>query len=508
MKLHNDYSYYKQRILTINSLISVNNMETKIRKKDDKSKERVRAYRERVKANPVKEAELKLVDRDRKRVEREKEKAVPKSEHEQLKATAKATARKREYRAKLKLLAKPAAPPSAPMTPSTVRNKIKNAVKRAKRRLIVKLPQPSTRSGVVDDPSAPSTLLQISSPGSEQNVSSILWQVLTPNAKKKARNSLKSIASSTPGLGKDLRDTIGLNISNPIQMSAPVQSRIERKVEEFFNLDIVSRACPDKRQQSNGIPVRFALGHFKTLYSQFTASWEECSLSTFMRSIPHYVKKPRASDWGTSLCSTCLNPELKVEAFYHNKFWAEMVDLEEIMKSEEELSNLLKRIDETGEEKKEESITFHEWTKVPNPLSPKGCKISRKMPRALKMGEFVKQLGAEIKAMKEHLHRAHMQYRAFKEARVEAQNDPAVITVQIDWSENAKLCQAREEKSAYYFSTQLSIHAMYAWWDEDKQNSFGVLSDCLKHQAPAGVTSLEIVLGLNQYFYNIFKLYF
>ena len=145
-------------------------------------------------------------------------------------------------------------------------------------------------------------------------------------------------------------------------MSAPEQSLIERKVEDFFNLDTVARACPDKRQTSQGMPVRFALGHYKTLHEQFVASVEECSLRTFMRSIPHYIKKPSDTDWGTSLCNICLNPELKVESLYHNKVWAEMVDLQEVMKSEEEFNILLRRIEETGMEKKEASITYHEWT--------------------------------------------------------------------------------------------------------------------------------------------------
>ena len=40
----------------------------------------------------------------------------------------------------------------------------------------------------------------------------------------------------------------------------------------------------------------------------------ECSLSTFAQYLPKNVVKPKPEDWGTSLCKTCSNPELKIEA--------------------------------------------------------------------------------------------------------------------------------------------------------------------------------------------------
>ena len=53
----------------------------------------------------------------------------------------------------------------------------------------------------------------------------------------------------------------------------------------------------------------------KTLHTQFISDCEEaCSYSTFCRYVPANVIKPKATDWGTCLCQTCLNPELKLEA--------------------------------------------------------------------------------------------------------------------------------------------------------------------------------------------------
>ena len=45
----------------------------------------------------------------------------------------------------------------------------------------------------------------------------------------------------------------------------------------------------------------------------------------------------------------------------------------------------------------------------------------------------------ELSLMKEHFHSAHTQFRAFKKARKEAMTEDDTITIQIDWSENAKL---------------------------------------------------------------------
>ena len=49
-------------------------------------------------------------------------------------------------------------------------------------------------------------------------------------------------------------------------------------------------------------------------------------------------------------------------------------------------------------------------------------------------------------------------------------NDTTVATIQADWSENPKVHQSREEKSAYYNDEQLSLHAMYEWRNQTKRS--------------------------------------
>ena len=89
--------------------------------------------------------------------------------------------------------------------------------------------------------------------------------------------------------------------------------------------------------------------------------------------------------------------------------------------------------------------------------------------------------------------RCHSQYKAFKQTRVDAQNDSEVATVQIDWSESVKMKQAREEKKAYYDEVQISIHAMYVWTVE-MQQSFVAMSDHTDHKAPVVMISIKPIL--------------
>ena len=111
-----------------------------------------------------------------------------------------------------------------------------------------------------------------------------------------------------------------------------------------------------------------------------------------------------------------------------------------------------------------------------------------------KVSELCKLLINGLNILKEHLHRAHIQFKAFKSAREEAMSRSA-LTIHIDWSENAILRQPREEKSAYYNKTQVSIHCGYVWDGEDGY-SFASISDCTKHDATAVMASLDPVLGI------------
>ena len=93
----------------------------------------------------------------------------------------------------------------------------------------------------------------------------------------------------------------------------------------------------------------------------------------------------------------------------------------------------------------------------------------------------------------EHLNRCHDQFNAYKGAREDAISKPTVATLHMDWPENAKMWQAREEKSAYYDECQIPVHAIYGWMTDGCQ-SYAALSDYTDHKAAAVMTSILPVL--------------
>ena len=50
------------------------------------------------------------------------------------------------------------------------------------------------------------------------------------------------------------------------------------------------------------------------LHEKFQAEHKEISYSWFCKLTPDNIVKPKPQDWGTCLCRTCQNPEMKLEA--------------------------------------------------------------------------------------------------------------------------------------------------------------------------------------------------
>ena len=108
----------------------------------------------------------------------------------------------------------------------------------------------------------------------------------------------------------------------------------------------------------------------------------------------------------------------------------------------------------------------------------------RKVHVTLLIDGFIAEHITELTVLKEHLHRACMQYKAFKQKQIEAQSQEENMTIQIYWLENAKVRQAQEEKSAYYQQDQFSIHTMRVWINHGEFFHFA-MSDVFDNRAPA-----------------------
>ena len=219
----------------------------------------------------------------------------------------------------------------------------------------------------------------------------------------------------------------------------------------------------------------------------------DCSYETFSQHVPYYVKKVGTSDWGTCLCHTCLNPELKIEKLIREKL-IPSINLEYVIQNNDDYHDLLENIKLLEQKPSDLKINCVEWNFVSHKSkSGKETKISRKEVSSFSLCDFAKKLAIELAVLKDHLYQAHMQYGAFKTKRMEAEKSSDTVTFQNDWSENSSTRQAQEEKSAYYHTDQISIHCIHSWSSQG-QKLFAAISDHKEHKASA------VLPALNQFY--------
>ena len=78
--------------------------------------------------------------------------------------------------------------------------------------------------------------------------------------------------------------------------------------------------------------------------------------------------------------------------------------------------------------------------------------------------------------MSDHTKRMISQFRRIKEIKeIIAENNNS-LCIRVDWSENANLFQARQEKGSYYHNIQVSVNATVAY-QSSGVSSNGTISD-------------------------------
>ena len=434
------------------------------------STERSTKFRVKVYEDEQLHKEFKLKDSLRKRITRSVQQ--PLTEAEQL--LKRKNAKERQQRSRLSRKSKK-------KTPSEM---VKSALQKQRRKLVASaLSTPLTTPPPSSSSSSPS------------RISNVMWEHMTPTSRRKLKASLqKSSKAAGEKVNSAFRRELGINLSNPVLVDTN-ESDLKQKVKLFFENDNVACTNPDTKKITNGTPQRLALSSYSCLHDRFVAAHDDCSYRQFVRYVPEHVRQPKsASDWGTCLCAYCLNPTMKLEALM-NKGIMEKFNVEELVTGTDgEFKQMLQKLTAVGEEHSKTPILYHKWSRVPNPLSKKGTMISRKVPVINNAGQISKELLKELTVMRQHLERSHQQYSAFKAAREQAASNPSTVTINIDWSENKRIRQAREEKSAYYNETQISIHCMYIWSGEETQ-SVACISECTNHKAAASFATLEMVIG-------------
>ena len=123
-------------------------------------------------------------------------------------------------------------------------------------------------------------------------------------------------------MNTQIRKELRINLSINVKENKNSPTVLQKSIKDFFLRDDVIRVCPEtknvKKTQNDPdeeMPLRHRLSSLPSLHKKFVAeSSHDCSYSYFSRHYPCYVEKPSPNDWGTCLCRTCLNPEIKLEA--------------------------------------------------------------------------------------------------------------------------------------------------------------------------------------------------
>ena len=202
--------------------------------------------------------------------------------------------------------------------------------------------------GVCSSPSETST--SQSETCSSQDTNNVLITALLPAAKRRATKRLSLSNSSRSVVRKFHLDRKNLGLKST--------SNLQKKVEKYFLRDDVSVVVPDIKKAKKGI--RYRLASLQELHQRFQVDESvECSYVQFTRYVPEHVIKPKPEDWGTCLCMTCLNPELKLEAIRKNITTAVNLDMVKDQAHKEDVDNLIEQIKTSGK-----TFKYLEWTKV------------------------------------------------------------------------------------------------------------------------------------------------
>ncbi|CAL4091766.1 unnamed protein product [Meganyctiphanes norvegica] len=172
-------------------------------------------------------------------------------------------------------------------------------LKNANRNLKRKLGTTSLESNVVEN-----ILYHSSDDSNEGSPTSSILESVSPTAKKRALRRLKLNPPNQKSIKRKLR-------FDKVHVESGRKSTLKMKIEIFLLQDENSVVVPDIKKSKKGI--RYRLMTLEDLHQKFVVDEElECSYPQFTRHVPGYIIKPKPEDWGTCLCKTCLNPELKL----------------------------------------------------------------------------------------------------------------------------------------------------------------------------------------------------
>ncbi|CAF2777232.1 unnamed protein product [Rotaria sp. Silwood2] len=327
-------------------------------------------------------------------------------------------------------------------------NKLKHKNMRLRKRIFdleQEVKQLTSSLPMINKPSSPET--------PTPSPTKVFISTLSPAAKKRATLRLINEEENLPrGTVSAVRQKFGINLSNQYSPPSSTPSELEEKIINFKCRDDISKLCPNKKKKINHQQIRYRLNHLTVLHQQFKVETKtNVDYHTFLRYVPSFVVKPKVDDWGTYLCIICINPQIKFDKLNQLKSTKPItkqlvnsmpIDLNEVLNNQQSNKQLKDALHELKREKF--SLTYNEWQKVK--ISGSSSTVSKKVPLVASIEDFIERFLLEIENLKQHLQRVHQQFKAAKEAKVDAQQSLDTVTIQIDWAENYNIRQAQEEK--------------------------------------------------------------
>ena len=324
----------------------------------------------------------------------------------------------------------------------------------------------------------------------------ILYGLLTPKTKKKVCAKVNAMDEEeiTP-IRKVIRKEVKVRIERRID-EIEKESELQKKVADFMLQEPNSVDVPDKKKCG----IRYRMSNLHVLHEKFISesseTVESCSYSWFCKLVPSNIIKPKPQDWGTCLCMTCLNPELKIEAlkktasFKNHQLTEQDIcnyneeKFEEFINKVKDVKGIIKYVvwqKDKDEKTETKSATYH----------------SRKYVKTEKPKKFAAMLRYELKELKQHIENQKSQFRRIKEVKNKVNDETTKSkAIRIDWSENGKIYQTRQEKGAYYGDgvVQVGINTAVLYECQKPPRSMATVSDDKNHKAAATWASLEKLL--------------
>lgn len=478
--------------------------------------EKQRRYRQKLKENPVKNAEAKRKHRERYHAKKKLVKDMTKTEHRSAKRKWKIANKKRRERQKALQAIMIETPVSTPRsgTPVSSRSRGRRQVRRDRSALYrqnSKLQEEIEKLKKMCNKYKKRYQRYKNTVNANQSESGDKKYAVLSNAIKdryrrmnnvKEKRAIKKIFQGESIQNSRMKvaivqETIGINKIKQSQI-APKQAILAKKIKIFYDRDDVSRATAGKREtvtcKKKKVQKRYLLDTMKNLFNSFKRENpnERCSYSYFTKQRPFYIKPPTVNGRDTCLCKTHVNSQYLLNALHRHKIISESNITQAIENTVCATDNRACmtgncdtcKIKEIQYEIPDQSqlLKWQQWVTKTEIVDKSGKKV--KITKNIKeitegtVAELADKFKEALVTLRKHIYNIKIQYRSYREAIDDLKSDEAVLHV--DFSENYS-CKHFEEIQSHHFGgsrKQVTLHTGVMYMKQDGEYKPQVSSFC------------------------------